>query len=58
MAFQILAVLLVITIEMVVSYDLSGIHVNGSRFMNNAGQEVVLKVCFKSDYSEMKGSII
>jgi len=48
MTSHILVVLLVIIIEKVVSYDLSGIHVNGSRFMNNAGQEVVLKVHFQN----------
>lgn len=49
MAFKVLVVVLLLLlpyyIGKVSSYDLSGIHVKGNRFFNNAGQEVVLKVC-------------
>lgn len=44
MAFKVLVVLLVIATGKVFTYDLSGIHVHGNKFLNNAGQEVVLKV--------------
>ena len=46
MALKVLVVLLVVAaaIGQAISYDLSGIHVNGSRFVNDAGQEVILKV--------------
>ena len=47
MASRVLIVLLVLAVGRVFSYDLSGIHVHGNRFLNNAGQEVVLKVRMK-----------
>ncbi len=39
-----LVVMLVAVIAEVFSYDLSGIRVSGNRFVNNAGQEVTLRV--------------
>lgn len=44
MALKLLMVVLAVVIARVFSYDLSGIRVSGNRFVNNAGQEVTLKV--------------
>jgi hypothetical protein len=44
MALRLLVVMLAVAIATVSSYDLSGIHVSRNKFLNSAGQEVILKV--------------
>ena len=48
-------VVLTVVVVKVCSYDLSGIRVSGNRFVNNAGQEVTLKVRYTAIYVAVTG---